>query len=249
VDYDTVAKQYNRRYELHDYPGIRSAIRAVVERIDGNRVLEVGCGTGRWIAELSRTGLDVAGIDPSEQMLSQAREIVTGDLRRGVAEDLPWLEASFDAVLYINSLHHIVAPLVALRETFRVLRPGGRVLSIGLDPHEPGDQCYVYEFFPEALILDRQRFPSCARRMDWMRTAGFTEVALGVAEHLQSSRSFEQALADGVLERSFTSQLTAISDAQYAAGMGRLRSAVALDPEIRLTVSLTLYATEARKPV
>lgn len=248
VDYNKVAKHYDRRYALHDYPGIRSTISAVVQQADGKRVLEVGCGSGRWIAELSRAGFDVAGVDPSEEMLSRASKLVNGDLRRGIAEELPWPEASFDVVLYINSLHHFGAPLAALRETFRVLHPGGKLLSVGLDPHEHGGRWYVYEFFPETLILDRQRFPSRTHRTDWMHTAGFTEVAVGVAERLEFSGNLEQALADGILKRSFTSQLTDISDVQYAAGIQRIETAAAQDAELRLVTSLTLFATEAKKP-
>jgi len=250
VDYNKAAPDYDRRYELHDYPGIRSTILESVDRTGGNlRVLDVGCGTGQWLAELASAGCDVAGVDPSEEMLRRAFAKVRGDLRRGSAEALPWGDAWFDVVLYINSFHHVAAPETALRETFRVLRPGGVLLSIGLDPHAGTGRWYVYEFFPSTLAVDLGRFPSRARRIDWIEAAGFTDVAVRVAERLRFSTSFEEACRNGILEQSFTSQLTGLSPADYAAGVQRIRHAAEKDGGFRLEVDLALYTTEARKPV
>jgi ubiquinone/menaquinone biosynthesis C-methylase UbiE len=53
---------------------------------------------------------------------------------------------------------------VKVDEVRRVLRPGGRLMSIGLDPHEKRDRWFVYDFFPETLELDLNRFPAIARR-------------------------------------------------------------------------------------
>jgi ubiquinone/menaquinone biosynthesis C-methylase UbiE len=249
VDYNKIAGQYDRRYQLHDYPGTRSTILAAIERSGYPRVLEVGCGTGKWLAELASTGCDVAGVDPSREMLQRASAEVSGDLRQASAEALPWDDASFDLVFCINSFHHFSEPETALRETFRVLRPGGKFLSVGLDPHEKGGCWYVYEFFPETVGLDLERFPSRVRRTGWIEAVGFTDVVVRVAERLKFSRSFEQALRDGLLEQSFTSQLTALSFAQYSAGMQRIRDAARKDDTFRLEMDLALYATEARKPV
>ena len=146
------------------------------------RVLEVGCGTGKWLAELASAGCGVAGVDPSAEMLRRAAAEVKGSLCRGSAESLPCRSASFDAVFYVNAFHHFATPESALGETFRVLRPGGKLLSIGLDPHEGTGPWYVYEFFPETLALDLARFPSRARRTRWMEAAGFRNIDVRVAE-------------------------------------------------------------------
>ncbi len=249
IAYDRIAGEYDRRYELYDYPGIRAVILETVNSRAVRRVLEVGCGTGRWTAELARAGCDVSGIDPSTEMLARASSRVVADLCQGSADALPWVDDSFDAVFYINSLHHIPAPADAVCEAFRVLRPGGTLLSVGLDPHEKGGRWYVYEFFPETIALDLGRFPSVQRRLGWMQAAGFTDVSVRIAERLQSSSSLPEALQSGILQQSFTSQLTALSAAEYAAGIDRIRDAAAKDKSLRLYVDLTLYATTARKPV
>jgi SAM-dependent methyltransferase len=249
LDYDDVARAFDRRYELYDYEGIRRSLIAFVSDREHPRVLEVGCGAGKWLTLLASEGCDVAGLDPSDEMLAIARGRVNGDLRRGTAEALPWEDASFDRVIYVNALHHFVDPPRALEEAWRVLRPGGRLLSIGLDPHQGAGRWYVYGYFPEALTADLVRFPSRELRESWLVGAGFADVAVRVAEHLQFAVPYAQATQDGVLERSFTSQLGVLSPDEYAAGMQRVREAARQDPLLALEVDLKLYATEATRPV
>ena len=249
VNYDSVAIAYNRRYELHEYAGIRSAILRLVEPTDQRCVLEVGCGTGKWLNVLAQFGCNVAGIDPSKEMRLRAPDAVRGEIREGVAEALPWVDASFDVVYCINALHHFASPERALREIARVLRPSGTLLSIGLDPHERRGRWFVYDFFPETLDLDLERFPPLSRRSTWLEAAGFSCIEARPVEHLQSSRSFDEMLRDGVIEQTYTSQLTALTAAEYAAGMRRIRETADRDHGFRFVSDLTLYATEARKSV
>jgi ubiquinone/menaquinone biosynthesis C-methylase UbiE len=191
VDYDRVAPAYDRRYALYDYPGIRATIRAALSG-KGPRILEMGCGTGKWLAELASAGCEVAGIDPSEEMLRRAEQAVAGDLRRGVAEALPWTDETFDIVFCMNAFHHFTMPAAALAEARRVLRPDGMFASIGMDPHTGCDRWWVYEFFPETVALDLRRFPSAAQRLAWIEAAGLVAPTIRVAEHLRSSLSFHQ---------------------------------------------------------
>lgn len=248
TDYDRVAPGYDRRYELHDYGGIRSAIADAIGPTTGKRVLEVGCGTGRWLAELAAAGADVAGLDASAEMLARARKVVEGDLQLGVAERLPWAASTFDAVLYVNALHHFAGPGEAIGEAARVLRPGGRFLSFGLDPGESSDSWYLYDFFPEALAYDRDRYPTAAARTRWLRAAGLSDITITIAERLETSLSLAEAERAGVLERSFTSQFDGISESAYAAGRERIQAAADSDPSFRLVANLVIYATAARKP-
>lgn len=247
LDYDTVAAAYDRRYALQDYGGIRATLVAALERAPGHGVLELGCGTGRWLGELVHAGCDVAGIDPSVEMLKVAGASVRADLRRGVAESLPFDDASFDAVFVVNALHHFQDPGRAVGEAHRVLRAGGVFLSIGMDPHAGHDRWWVYEFFAGTLEADRARFAPEARRRDWLAAAGFVDVEIAVAETLRGSRSLEEALADGVLERSFTSQLTLLTDDDYAGGLRQLHEASRLDAGFRLVSDITLYSTSATR--
>lgn len=97
----------------------------------GDRVLDVACGTGAVAQEaLRRVGPRgrVAGLDLSQDMLAVARRKLPGlDLRHGRAENLPFDDESFDAVSCQFGLMFFEDRDVALREMHRVLRRGGRV--------------------------------------------------------------------------------------------------------------------------
>ena len=117
--------------------GNRRVNRWTVELLDlrsEDRVIEVGFGPGAAIAMAARRanrGL-LAGVDPSDSMVRQARErnrraAAEGrlDLRRGVAEDLPWSAESFTRAFSVNAIHEWSDVREGLSELVRVLRPGG----------------------------------------------------------------------------------------------------------------------------
>jgi SAM-dependent methyltransferase len=107
----------------------------LVKRLDllaGERVLDVGCGTGRlaqWIAECVGPTGHVAGVDPLPERIAIARAHAPGvAFELGTAEDLrAFADASFDAVSMSAVLHWVTDKARALAEVRRVLRPGGRL--------------------------------------------------------------------------------------------------------------------------
>ena len=92
-------------------------------------VLDVGCGTGALLDQLSAScpQARLAGIDPSPEMLAIARERLSPgiELKQSWAEDIPYPDNAFDVVVSCNVFHYIRKPLVALQDMLRVLRPGG----------------------------------------------------------------------------------------------------------------------------
>ena len=99
----------------------------------GNRVLDVGCGTGVVAVTARLAGAAVTGIDLTPELLAVAKEnaAIAGveDIvwKEGDAEDLPFRDGEFDVVL--SQFAHIFAPRpeVAVKEMLRVLTPGGRI--------------------------------------------------------------------------------------------------------------------------
>jgi SAM-dependent methyltransferase len=92
---------------------------------DSDRVLEVGCGNGGYLSLVEAVGLDV-----SIGMIRAARERATGPLICGDAQQLPFRDASFDAVLAPHMLYHVADREAAIRELRRVLTAAGRCVAV-----------------------------------------------------------------------------------------------------------------------
>ena len=90
------------------------------------RVLDIGCGTGRHLLFLRQLSLDITGVDASPHMINLARKRLGDrcDLKTGMAEELPFDDNEFDLALLINSLEFLDDPLEALREAGRVAKKG-----------------------------------------------------------------------------------------------------------------------------
>ena len=109
------------------YPWLYEA--AEFRRHQGDRVLEVGCGTGSDLLQFAKHGALVTGIDLTTKHVELARRRV-GDLAvvyEADARHLPLEDESFDYVYSHGVLHHSDEPEQIVHEMFRVLRPGGRI--------------------------------------------------------------------------------------------------------------------------
>jgi ubiquinone/menaquinone biosynthesis C-methylase UbiE len=97
----------------------------------GRQALELGCGTGVFLAQVAQSGARLRGLDLSPELLERARQRMAGvshvSLDCGNAEQMPYADGTFDAVYGSSVLHHLDLDR-ALREVFRVLRPGGRAV-------------------------------------------------------------------------------------------------------------------------
>jgi SAM-dependent methyltransferase len=100
--------------------------------VTGARVLDVGCGEGRFSRKLARRGADCTGIDPTAFLLRTAVERGTGTPVRAVAEALPFASSVFDLAVTYITLVDIAHYREAIDEMARVLRTGGRLLAANL---------------------------------------------------------------------------------------------------------------------
>jgi ubiquinone/menaquinone biosynthesis C-methylase UbiE len=130
--------------------GIESVHRRLAEQAElesAQRVLEIGCGTGNLalLVKRLRPQLEVVGLDPDPKALARAarkasRAGLDLQLDRGLADELPYPDGSFDRVLSALMFHHLDADLrvASLREVLRMLRPGGslHLVDFGGNGHD-----------------------------------------------------------------------------------------------------------------
>jgi SAM-dependent methyltransferase len=114
---------------MADHP-LHASIGRWLPQGGGERVLELGCGPGKYVAMLSTLGFQVPGVDPqSFKTWEIIRERTSAQLLdRVFAEDLPFADRSFDYIVCLSTLHYLSDPLKALREMCRVIKPKGRII-------------------------------------------------------------------------------------------------------------------------
>jgi SAM-dependent methyltransferase len=130
TEYEVMAAVEDRHWW---YGGMRAIAAALLDEVYAGRrdlrILDAGCGTGGNVVFLRRYG-SVAAVDLAPEAALFGRERLRGALARATVLALPFVDACFDLVTSFEVLYHRGVPDegAALRETWRVLRPGGRLL-------------------------------------------------------------------------------------------------------------------------
>ena len=151
-----------------------------MELIPGDRVLDLGCGTG-WATRLAAKAVEggpgmAVGQDISEEMIARARaasvEIENVLFATGAADEIPWREDYFHKVFSIESFYYYADQEAVLRELLRVLVPGGRLfILINLYTENP----YSLRWVKELNVPVHARSEKDYVKM--LTTAGFCEAA------------------------------------------------------------------------
>ncbi|MFH9266384.1 methyltransferase domain-containing protein [Streptomyces sp. NPDC017546] len=137
----------------------------------GTSVLDVGCGSGAISALAAGRGATVHAVDAEPGMVEATRRAVpTAEVRTGLLPELPYANATFDAVVGNFVLNHVGRPREALAELRRIARPGGRVaVSIWRSPGAPG-QALIGRAVQAAGLTRPDWLPALAPEDDFPRT-------------------------------------------------------------------------------
>ncbi len=137
--FDALQSKFKTRVGETDYRLV--AVQQSLGELAGSRILDLGCGKGRFARRLSDLGARVTGLDISAGMLAHAIGV---DRAIGSALRLPFASAAFEAVIAIEVLEHLPqnTEIAVFREVRRVLRPGGRFVvldksRLALDANRP----------------------------------------------------------------------------------------------------------------
>lgn len=137
---ESTARQLEVLYRARDVVRRRQLVRDALGVAPGERIMDVGCGPGFYVAELlEQVGSDgsVVGIDNSPPMLAVAAHRSEGHdnvaFHEAEATSLPVEDASFDAVLSVQVLEYVPNVPAALAEMRRALRAGGRLVVWDVD--------------------------------------------------------------------------------------------------------------------
>jgi SAM-dependent methyltransferase len=171
-------------------------------------------------------------------------------LAHGRAEQLPWPAASCQRMFCINAFHHFIDKTAFLREAHRVLQPGGAIMTVGLDPHVDGDCWYIYDCFKGTREIDRERYPATEKIRQWLSKIGFTDCRTVEVQRFSVEMPAREALEQGRLDKSVTSQLAVLTDEEYRRGIDLIREEIAAaevgGTTFCLTTDIRLYATFGR---
>jgi ubiquinone/menaquinone biosynthesis C-methylase UbiE len=135
--------------------------------LNGQSLLEIGCGDGRLTALLADKTGAITAIDPDESSIEAARKNIKGvDFRVGSGEELDFVDEMFDIVLFSYSLHHQDC-IKALAEVGRVVRQDGQILII--EPHHDG------EFTRLVSIFEKDEIALLRKTLDYI-TSGSVDI-------------------------------------------------------------------------
>jgi ubiquinone/menaquinone biosynthesis C-methylase UbiE len=233
ADYSKIALHYDKARSLSEETMLiwLNLIAKLSGSSKGMRLLDLGCGTGRFSLPLAgRLRLDVTGLDSSEDMLAKAKEKDSISIVKWVLADasaLPYPNSLFDIVFMSHLLHHVDSPLKVLKECGRVLVPSG-VVIIRYGAMEQIRNDVIHTFFPQVIEIDERRTPTRQLMEKWLVKAGF--VSISSEEVVQQTYQTGVEHLDAVRAKS-TSVLSMISEESFQTGLHNLEEYIAKNPD------------------
>jgi SAM-dependent methyltransferase len=215
--FDAIAGRYDQlRHQLFE-PALDLLVRE--GDLEGRRVLDLGCGTGRFAAALAdRHGCVAFGVDPSPAMLGVARarsSVVTW--LEGRAEAIPLADHAVERSFLQTVIHLVEDRAAAFAELRRVLEPCGVVSILTVDP-AGAPRFWVADLLPSYAAIDAARFPAPDVLVAELRAAGFASADW---EPAPMRLRYTREEAAHLLRERFASSLAHISAEEIETGARR----------------------------
>lgn len=246
VDYSRIAATYDELEIRRDVPPDAALGEMAGRATRPVRVLDVGCGTGSYLAAQAQAlgdRVQLSGIDPSQAMLDRARDkLPAARLAVASAEAIPHPDSAFDFVATRFAFHHFEDKPRALREMRRILAPGGLLFLMNIAPERmPG--WWVFRVFPEASADNVRYWPA-------ERIAGELD-ALGFEVEWEAPMTTGSIPLFAALEQADKrdqSHLVMMDDAQFERRVAQLRARAAAEPAGSVATEVAVLKLLAHRP-
>lgn len=238
-NFDSLASSYDHFHQAHSH-FVDLLLQKDCLSAD-SVVADLGCGTGNETVEISRrVGCTTVGIDPSPEMLNEAR---------AKTSEITWLEAtaeetglpseSLDAVTVFFAVHHFYDLSLWAKESHRVLKPEGQCFVFSIS-HNQMQESLEYHFFPELLEYDLARVPPLTEVRDKLQHHG---LAISQESIPYETRIIDEDYIEMVRNR-YRSGLENLSDAQIERGIQRIKEELASSSFLTDPIHCTVLVAE-----
>lgn len=135
--FDILAPQWDEKLEKEDLEKLKRLIDGL--EIKNGNILDCGCGTGvlyPFLLEKVGSKGKILGMDISFNMLKRVKIKNHKFLIQGDAESIPFLSSSFEVIIFLNAFPHFQNKKIVLKESFRILREGGKLFILHTSPRK-----------------------------------------------------------------------------------------------------------------
>lgn len=246
--YNQIASGYDNRYSHNKMSGIENELSIIAAENKFRNVIEIGCGSGRWISNLLQNSINVVGLDYSITMLQNAKikcphnKFICAD-----AVNLPIKAGLFDWVYCVNSIHHFNDYKMFLNSAKNILSQNGVITIAGLDPSDIENEWYVYDYFEGVKETDLNRYPRFSSLISFLQKENFEIISFSTAENISHQFSGNSVFEDNFLIKDQTSQLAALTTEEYSNGISKLEDVIKENSHIKFTTNLKIQILTAIK--
>jgi ubiquinone/menaquinone biosynthesis C-methylase UbiE len=172
--YNKIGTSYNRTRNADPY--LAERIFAHLSPVTQGAYLDIGCGTGNYLQALTQKGLHFHGIDPSENMLEQAKAKNTAaTFIQATAEAIPLPGHFFDGGMGVLTLHHWKDMQQGLKEVNRVLKPKAKFVLFSFTPQQMRGY-WLCHYFPKMMERCIPMTPEVDEMEKLLNESGFSLV-------------------------------------------------------------------------
>src|SRR5690242_7558808 len=191
--YDAIGVGYNTTRNADPYL-LERVFSLLAPEKDGH-YLDIGCGTGNYTIALHKKGYHFTGVDPSHQMLDEARSKSSDvDWCFGSVEKIPFDDAFFDGAIATLTIHHWENLRDGLDELSRVLKPGSDLVIFTSSPEQMSGY-WLNHYFPEIMARSILNMPSVKKVNEALDKSGFRNV--GVEKYFVQDDLIDMFLQSG----------------------------------------------------